>query len=269
MVFWSHMQITKRHWLAAGLGFSIAVLAAFGWFDFAKAPTSAPAPAESNSASSTESGAPQAVAPAASVKPFALNAADAIASWSFKGAYTGNDTLIQQADADSAHLTALLGKGQYDDYDLHIGIGNDANLLGDGATAYAEYQKAVAIHPGKGLAFVNIGHLMDELGAYHSAADAYAHAVAVEPAVLEYHLERLDFLVTRFPTDNARIAAALTDAHNQFGDVAQELSIEAQWLAGQKRYADAVALWQRVKLISPGRDMTAIDAEIARLEAKQ
>src|SRR6185369_4146409 len=81
---------------------------------------------------------------------FPINAKDSIASWSFKGAYTGNDTLTAQADADISHLRALLGKGQYDDYDLYIGLGNDYNLEGNGTAAYQNYNRAAAIHADKG-----------------------------------------------------------------------------------------------------------------------
>ena len=200
--------------------------------------------------------------------PFPINPADTIASWSFKGAYTGNATLVAQANADIAHLASLLGTGKYDDYDLYNGIGNDYNLLGDGQTAYRYYSKAAAVHPGKGLVYTNLGHLFDELGAYHTAADAYAKAVHVEPSVLEYHVMRLTFLTTRLPKDNAAILAALTDASKQFGDTAAILSIEAEWLEGQGRYADAIKAWQTVKMLSPTDRQASIQAEIERDQAK-
>lgn len=205
----------------------------------------------------------------ARVPAFPINPKDSIASWTFKGAYTGNATLIAQADADIVHLKSLLGKGEYDDYDLHIGLGNDKNLEGDGRGAYDEYNTAASIHPAKGLAYANLGHLMDELKAYETAADAYAAAVKAEPSQLEYHLERLSYLTRQFPNDSSRLSAAFTDASTQFGDTAPVLKLEAEWLTGLKRYADAIQAWQRAKLLSPGKDTSAIDREIARLKAKQ
>ncbi len=204
-----------------------------------------------------------------SVPAFPINSADYISSWSFTGAYTGNDTLEAQANADIAHLTSLLGKGQYDDYDLYNGIGNDDLLLGDGRGAYAEYNKAISIHPDKGLVYTNLGHLMNLLGANQTAADAYAKAVAVEPSVLQYHLARLDFLTKYLPKDNTAIVAAFTDSSKQFGDTAPVLAIEAQWLTDQGRYADAISAWKQAKMLSPGKDTSAMDAAIARLEAKE
>lgn len=262
------MHITSRHWAAAGIGFFIAILAFFGWTYRSQAPT--PPSMPDTTATTTESGTlvEPVVTTTAVTKPFPINAADMPVSWSFKGAYTGNDALISQANADIAHLTALIGKGQYDDYDLYLGIGNDNNSLGNGKISYENYNRAIAIHPNKGLTFVNLAYLMDNLGAYHTAADAYTKAVTVEPRMLEYHLERLNYLVRQFGTDNARITAAFGDATKQFGDAAPILTVKAQWLTEQKLYADARKVWETVKTLSSGSDTSAIDVEIARLQAK-
>ncbi len=269
VVFCAHMQITNRHWAAAGIGFVVAIGAFFAWSYRAQAPS--PTGTSDATASSTDNSAPAATTtPAVTYTgPFPINKADTIASWDFKGAYADSDTLIAQANADITHLTGLIGKGQYDDYDLYNGIANDYVSLGNGKTAYQYYNRSIQIHPAKGLAYANLAHLMDQLGAYYTAADAYAKATTVDAGMLEYHIERLTYLTRQFPADTARITAALTASTNQFGDIAQILTIEAKWLSGQGRYADAITAWERVKLLSPGRDTTAIDAEIARLKAKQ
>jgi tetratricopeptide (TPR) repeat protein len=228
-----------KQWIVSGLG--VLIVAVAGWFLYAHFYTPA----------------------------FPINPQDSIASWTFKGAYTGNGTLVAQATADIEHLETLLGTGEYDDYDLYIGIGNDNNLLGNGKAAYDSYNRAAAIHTNKGLAYANIAHLMEELGAFYTAADAYERAVAAESRQLGYHLERLSYLTRQFPTDSARLLDAFTDASTEFGDTTQTLSIEAEWLTGLGRYADAITAWERAKLISPRADTSAIDAEIARLKAKQ
>ncbi|MHB1769642.1 MAG: hypothetical protein ACYCPH_01005 [Minisyncoccota bacterium] len=246
------MQMLKKHWIiATGIGIAIVAGAAAGvWYDTAK------------------TNIPVTTAIPTAISAFPINPADTIASWTFKGAYTGNATLMQNANTDLTHLKGLLGKGQYDNYDLYIGIGNDDNLMGNGSGAYKNYNRAIALYPNQGLAYTNLAHLMDELGAYHTAADAYGKAVAVQPSVLEYHLERLAFLTRQFPKDNALILAAFTDASKQFGDTPSVLAIEAQWLTGQGRYADAIKAWETVKMLSPQDRQAAIDAEIARLKAK-
>ncbi|HVB20117.1 MAG TPA: hypothetical protein VNF51_02455 [Candidatus Paceibacterota bacterium] len=265
------MQLLKKQWAVVGGAAVIVVVLGLIYFVKTPAPVDTGNIASSTTPTATSTTLLTSVASttAAVVLPFPINAADTIASWSFNGAYTGNATLTVQANADIVHLQSLLGKGQYDNYDLYIGLGNDYNLLGNGKGAYQNYNRAIAIYQNKGLAFVNLGHLMDELGAYHTAADAYAKAVAVEPGVLEYHIERLNFLTNRFPNDTARITSALADVAKVFGDTPQILTIEAQWLTEQGRYADAIKAWQTVEMLSPGKDMTAINAAIAQLKAKE
>jgi len=272
VVSFSHMQISHTQWAGAII---IIILAAGGWwYATKKAPAlvveKVPVTATSSVPSTQPTSTASLPAPAvAYAGPFPTNAADTIVSWSFKGAYSGNDTLVTQAKADIDKLTGLMGQGKYDDYDLYIGIANDYGLMGDGKTAYNNYDKAVRIHPGKGLAYANLGNLFDQLGAYRTAADAYAKATAAEPRQLEYHLERLNYLVERFSADTARVSAAFADASHQFGDTASVLAIEARWLTEEKRYADAIKALQTVKALSPGKDTSTIDAQIARLQAKQ
>ena len=267
---------TKQQVIWGTVSFVGVAFIAWGvWSQVVKTSVPASPGSDFNTASSTSNGASTTTVPASpaprnvSTKPFPINKSDTIASWNFKGSYTGNDTLVAQANADITYLSGLLGKGKYDDYSLYNGIANDYASLGNGTVAYQNYNRAIQIHPNLGLAYTNLAHLMDGMGAYYTAADAYGKAVAVEPGMLEYHLERLTYLTRQFPSDTVRITAALTDASKQFGDNASILSIEAQWLTGQGRYADAIKAWQTVKMLSPGKDTSAIDAEIARLEAKK
>ena len=198
-----------------------------------------------------------------------MNEKDALSSWSFQGAYTGNATLVEKAEADIARLKTLFEKEGYDDYDLYIGIGNDFALLGDGAKAYENYNRAAATAPEKGLAYTNIASLMERMQAYETAADAYAQAVTAEPGILQYHIARLNYLTRQFRDDSDRVMQAIADAQAQFGDIPQILSIQAEWYTGLTRYAEAIAVWKQVKALLPGENTSSIDAEIARLKAKQ
>lgn len=202
------------------------------------------------------------------VPAFPVNAKDTISSWTFQGAYTGNETLLQKADANIQKLRGFLGKEGYDDYDLYIGIGNEYALIGDGVRAYENYNSAAAIGANRALAYANMANLMERMGAFETAADAYAESIAREPGILQYHIGRLNYLTRQFRQDSDRVMAAVTRAREQFGDIPQILSIQAEWLTGLERYADAVTVWQQVKSLVEG-DTSSIDAEIARLRAKQ
>ena len=272
----AHMHITKKHWVGALVALGIAIFVVWGLVHYMKllvasTPNGTMVATSTNdgTATSTSTVATSTAAGVVMTGPFPINPGDSISSWDFKSSSSGDTTLVARATADIQNLTALIGKGQYDNYDLYNGIANDYSSLGNGKLAYQFYNKAIQIHPAKGLAYVNLAHFMSQLGAYDTAADAYTKAVAVEPGMLEYHLERLTYLTGQFPEDTARITSALTDASNQFGDNASILSIEARWLTEQGRYADAIKAWQTAKMLSPGKDTTMIDAEIARLKAKQ
>lgn len=203
----------EKQWSVAGVVSIAVVLAVFGlWYNQAKVSVPEKQIQESmqsvstTTAESLQSEVKESVPqkPATTISKFPINPADTIASWNFKGVYTGNDALIAKANADIAHLKSLIGKGQYNDYDLYIGIGNDYSLMGDGALAYQNYNRATSLYMGKGLAYVNLGHLMDLLGAYRTAADAYAKAAVVEP-IPQYKNAQLDYLAWRFPEEAARL----------------------------------------------------------------
>lgn len=268
------MSFLKKYWISILVGAGLALFGFFGFSRGVKAPVPpSPRPVATStpsvvSTTTTPASQPTAVSTSSAIKSFPINTADKVKIGDFKGSYTGSETLIKQANADIKNLTSLLGKKKYDDYSLYNGIANDYSSLGKGELAYKNYNRSIRIHPNKGLAYVNLAHLMDQLGAYYTAADAYAKAVHVEPSVVDYHVARLTFLTRQFPKDTVQIKAALADSNKQFGDIAQVVMVEAQWLSSEGRYADAIAAWKRVKLISPGRDMTAVNAEIARLQNK-
>ncbi len=131
---------------------------------------------------------------AVAVSSFRVNVKDTIASWKFTGRYAGNETLTINAQTDIARLQSLLGTGKYPDYDLHTGIGNNYTYLGDGEKAFTAYKKAISLDPERAIIYMNIGNLMEQLGALYTAKDAYAKAVATEPGVAQYKNAEADFL---------------------------------------------------------------------------
>ncbi len=203
------------------------------------------------------------------VPAFPINPKDRIASWTFKGTYTGYPSFITKANTDLANLRMDMRQGKYDPYDLYIGMGEDYVLLGNGKAAYNAFNHAIALYPNQGLAYTDLAALMSELGARYTAADAYQRAEVAQPSVLTYHLEQLNFLTNYFATDTPRVAAAFADSSKQFGDIAQVLQIEAQWLAGLGQYAKAIQAYQRAIAISPGRDVSGMERAIAQLKAKE
>ncbi|HUY62701.1 MAG TPA: hypothetical protein VMV50_02860 [Candidatus Paceibacterota bacterium] len=204
--------------------------------------------------------------PAAPAFPIDKN--DVISSWTFTGVDTATSSAAK-AKADIARLTGLLGKGQYDDYDIYIGIGNDEVLLGDGKAAYDAYDRAIARYPSQGLAYTDMAALMNDLGATHTALTAYETAAAVQPAVFEYAIQWISYLTRTFPNETALVDQAFAFAKAHYGDTPQILTLKAGWQTEEGQYAAAIATWKQVEALAPGGNSAAINAEIARLTAKE
>lgn len=128
-----------------------------------------------------------------------LATGETIQSWQWAGPYADGGALEKQANDEIKKLKRDLGKGTYPDYQLLVGIAGQYELLGDGTHAYEYLQKAIAEEPRKGLAYVNLGHLLDSLGAPQTAREAYDKAIALEPTIRAYADARTAFMKRRFP----------------------------------------------------------------------
>ena len=120
---------------------------------------------------------------------------DHISSWTWKGVY--QDGAQKEADVrdEITKLKALLGKGGVGDYDIYVGIASEYELLGDGKSAYQYLSRAIEKDPKRGLAYMNMGHLMEVMGAFVTAHKAYDAAVAAEPNNPIYQTARQNFLI--------------------------------------------------------------------------
>ena len=117
--------------------------------------------------------------------PYPLASGDSVTTWSFKGALADGGKGETATKEEILKLKGLLGKST-NDYEVLVGIASQFVLLGDGKSAYLYLSKAVESNPQKGLAYFNMGHLMEQLGAVETARSAYTQAVEAEPASTVY-----------------------------------------------------------------------------------
>lgn len=130
-----------------------------------------------------------------------------VASWDFKGVYSGNETLSEKARAEIMRLNGLIGSGEFTDYELYVSLANQYDLLGDGTNELVNLQKALAIDSERtGLAWYNTGVFFARFGVYKTARMAFERAVVAQP-IPQYRMALLDFLKERFPGDTAAIQA--------------------------------------------------------------
>lgn len=120
---------------------------------------------------------------------------DHISSWNWKGVYADGAEKQSSIEKQIRDLKSKVGTKGTSDYDTYVGISSSYELLGDGKNAYLYLNKAIAVNPKAGLAYMNMGHLMEGLGAFDTAHAAYDAAVQAEPNNPVFAASRQNFLV--------------------------------------------------------------------------
>ena len=108
-------------------------------------------------------------------------------------------------------MKGLMGSPDFTKYELYVSIANQYELLGDGKQEFTYLNYALAIDSTKtGLAWHNMGKLLERLGAYKSARVAYDRMVQAQ-STSQYIRARLEFLQAHMPEDTDAIAQAQAD----------------------------------------------------------
>src|SRR3989344_1086031 len=150
--------------------------------------------------------------PSPAVKPvFTLVPGDTIVSWDFAGTYNDSGQLEARANSEIARMKSLLNSGTFTNYELYVSIANQYELLGDGKQEFTYLNYALAIDSTiTGLAWHNMGKLLERLGAYNSARVAYDRMLAAQ-VTSQYIRARLEFLKAHMPWDTDAIKQAESD----------------------------------------------------------
>lgn len=145
------------------------------------------------------------------VTAFSLVPSETVASWDFAGTYNDNGQLEAKVRADIERLKGLLNSGEYTKYELYVSIANQYELLGDGKQEFTYLNYALALDSTKtGLAWHNMGKLLEKLGAYKSARVAYDRMIQAQ-VTSQYIRARLEFLKAHIPEDTDAIKQAEAD----------------------------------------------------------
>lgn len=199
--------------------------------------------------------------------PLPLAEGDTIESWEWKGTYKDGAELETRATSEIARLETLFGNPENDptDYSIYVSLANQYELLGDGRSAYEQLGRAAAIDSEKtGLAWHNLGSLMEKLGALRTARIAFSNAVKAQPHIEQYQIAYLRFLTKHVSDDNAVVEAVFNGAEEQFENPAAVLQLRAEWYAQKGEIQKAISALERVQSLMPSRDQ-GIDARIAEM----
>lgn len=160
---------------------------------------------------------------------FALRNGDSIASWEFKGAYTGNAELEAKAQSEIKRLSELLATATSSAMILSVGIANQYELIGDGKNQYDYLGRAIQASPDNGLPWHNLGVLMERLGALETARAAHWNAALLNPQLAVYHYAYLEFLIQNMKNDTAGIEKAFAAAEESIGPKQYLAELRAEW----------------------------------------
>ncbi len=199
-----------------------------------------------------------------------LDSRDTIASWDFQGSHNDGGELEARVTTEMEKLQAALEDEATEptDYSIYVSMAGQYTLLGDGKNTLKYLEKALAIDSVKtGLAWHNVGVLMERLGALNTARTAYARAAESQSQIDAYHIARFNFLVKHFSEDKEAIDAALNEAAIEFGeDDRFVMNARAEWLEIQEEWQDAIGVWEKILIVSPEELKSGIRAKIIELQ---
>lgn len=199
-----------------------------------------------------------------------IDSRDTISTWDFQGSHKDGGEFEARVAAEMVKLQAALEDEATEptDYAVYVSMAGQQTLLGDGKNTLKYLEKALAIDSTKtGLAWHNVGVLMERLGALNTARMAYARAVEAQPQIDTYHVARFNFLFKYFSEDGPVIYSAITEAATEFGeDNPFVLQAKAQWFELQEKWSDAIGVWEQILDAAPTELKGDINKKINELK---
>jgi tetratricopeptide (TPR) repeat protein len=204
-----------------------------------------------------------------------LQEGDVVSSWDFQGSHKDDGPLEEQVRKEIKRLEGELGGDQSGandtptDYSLYVGIAGQYTLLGDGKSTYEYLNKALAIDQEKtGLAWHNMGVLMERIGAIKTAQVAYIRAVQAQP-LDSYYTALLQFLMKYYSEDFATVDATFVEAEKVYGDSEPFLlQQKAGWLEYSGRLEEARAAWEKLLPLMAPEMRADIEKQMQRIDVR-
>ena len=212
---------------------AILVVLALWWFLKGTSPAEQTTPSTSatsstqTTASSTTTGTPL---QNHVVQAPSISTEDTISSWDTKGFDNDNGPKEAAEREAISKLEAMLGKG--DDIQIHISIAQKYDYIGEGELAYKHLSAAITgdVQETSGVAWHNLGVVMEKLGAYHTARTAYEQAIRIQPQLSAFHISRVELMIYHFPKDTVAVEKSFKDAEALFGaESPMLLDLRARW----------------------------------------
>jgi Tfp pilus assembly protein PilF len=178
----------------------------------------------------------------------------------------GLDTADTQKRIDDLLKMFSEEKDMANKYEIAVGLSGLYTTLGDGKNALVYLNKAVNVTPERSLAYMNAGDLFSRVYATTSARTYFEMGLSKEPQYEQNHVLYISYLRTS-GAPQADIEKAFTEGLERTGRNDNILKEYATWLTGEKRFADAIKIWEEELTRNPN-NKNAIQQEIQRLKKK-
>lgn len=196
---------------------------------------------------------------------FNLEPVDKGISWELSpvSGYTSEELEKRITDAEAVFASSTEAR---DKYNALITASRFTQYKGDGEGAFKYLNRAIGVSPERDIAYLNLGVLLNELGATTSARRAYEIAREKAPENARAHLQLLDFYTHTEGITSEDIDEAFQEALSVLAVSNQEnvLKEYALWLEGEGKNTEAITVWEQVLLHFP-QNKEAVERKIESL----
>lgn len=143
------------------------------------------------------------------------------------------------------------------------------NYLGDYRAAYDAYLESLKLEDRTRITWQNFADVLLKIKAYKSAEDAYKKSIDINKYIPESYVKLADYY--KVVGDDKKVEETYKLAIENIKDTSESnaliLSDYADWLAGQKRYDEAIKIYEELIVKQPS-NKAAIQRKIEGLRSK-
>lgn len=176
-------------------------------------------------------------------------------------------TIEQRIAVTKASIAAAEEKGEEVDLDLYVSLASDSLFLGD-LVASREYTelalKGNAINPAT---WNNYGSVLERMGDYAKAKEAYATAIATD-ANEEYYRDLITLIEKHYPEQLDSVETLLQSAVDELGQTPWLMVKLSQWYENKGDCQRAQAHMKVAKTLDPDNEAIATEYDRVLAECK-
>lgn len=195
-------------------------------------------------------------------RSFTIDSALLPKEWQYKGLYTAEDQIAKTENNIKSLQTREVGSTE-EKYDIAVSIAQEYMRIGKGKEAYDYLLIAQKIDPINSITYQTMGVLFEALADRDAALLAFKKGIETQPHIIQNHLILIEFY-KRNGKEASVIEDAFTEALTSTDRNINILKEYGQWLEGEKRFAESLAVWEEAL----SRDSNAaIERKVSQLRA--